>query len=598
MHILVIEDNKDIAANLGDYLEDCGHAVEFAADGVTGLHLAVVNDFDAIVLDLNLPGMDGLDVCRRLREDARKQTPVLMLTARDSLDNKLEGFESGADDYLIKPFALQEVEVRLNALVRRGKAPPSRVLRVADLEYDLDTLEVRRAGKLYNAASVLRDGQILASHAPPGCGGRYFADGRDHAVLQLPGLRLGLCIGTGARTDCASELAASGAHALALLDATPFYQGAPAAREADWAQLARQSRLPLLCARAAGSADALVFDGHSLALQANGTPAARAPGFVAAHTFVEIDAQDTQNSPVTLAAGHITPLADNEHQLWAALVRALRDYVKNNGFGDVVLGLSGGIDSALVLALAVDALGAARVRTLMLPSPYTSDISVQDAREMAQRMGVRHDTIAIAPLFDAFRTALAPLFAACPQDSTEENLQARIRATLLMGLANKFDSLLLSTGNKSEAAVGYSTLYGDMAGGFAPLQDVFKTEVFALARWRNAHDPFGGGGNPIPERIITRPPSAELRPQQTDQDSLPPYDVLDAIVRQHMAAALGDNAPPDIPLAASPETVRRVLHLVRASEHKRQQAAPGVRVSRHSFAADWHAPLTSRFARA
>jgi NAD+ synthase (glutamine-hydrolysing) len=247
----------------------------------------------------------------------------------------------------------------------------------------------------------------------------------------------------------------------------------------------------------------------------------------------------------------------------------------------------------LVLAIAVDALGADRVRSVMMPSPYTADISWIDAREMAQRLGVPYDEIGIEPTFLALQTALASDFAGLPADTTEENLQARIRGTLLMALSNKFGALVLTTGNKSEMATGYCTLYGDMAGGFAVIKDVVKTAVFRLARWRNQHDPFGTGQQPIPERIITRPPSAELRPDQKDQDSLPPYEVLDAIIERYME---NDESPDSLVRAGySADAVAQVVRLIRLNEYKRRQAPIGVRVTHRSFGKDWRYPITSHY---
>jgi len=271
----------------------------------------------------------------------------------------------------------------------------------------------------------------------------------------------------------------------------------------------------------------------------------------------------------------------------------VRDYVGKNGFPGVILGLSGGIDSALVLALAVDALGAERVRTVMMPSPYTADISWIDAREMAEGLGVRYDEISIVPMFDAFRASLAVEFAGRPEDATEENIQARVRGTLLMALSNKFGSIVLTTGNKSEMATGYCTLYGDMAGGFAVIKDVSKTLVYRLARWRNAQAREQGGGDVIPERIITRAPSAELRPDQTDQDSLPPYEVLDGILARYME----DDASIESLLAAGyrREDVQRVTRLIKINEYKRRQAPVGIRITHRSFGKDWRYPITSGF---
>jgi NAD+ synthase (glutamine-hydrolysing) len=259
----------------------------------------------------------------------------------------------------------------------------------------------------------------------------------------------------------------------------------------------------------------------------------------------------------------------------------------------VILGLSGGIDSALVLAVAVDALGKDKVRSVMMPSPYTAEISWIDARDMAMRLGVRYDEISIKPEFDAFRASLAVDFEGLAEDATEENIQARIRGTLLMALSNKFGTIVLTTGNKSEMAMGYCTLYGDMAGGFAVIKDLSKTTVFRLARWRNAHDPYGSCTQPIPERIITRPPSAELRPDQTDQDSLPPYEVLDAILERYME---NDQSIHDIIGAGfAPADVEQVTRLIKLNEYKRRQSPVGIRVTHRSFGKDWRYPITNRF---
>ena len=274
----------------------------------------------------------------------------------------------------------------------------------------------------------------------------------------------------------------------------------------------------------------------------------------------------------------------------------VRDYVGKNGFPGIIIGLSGGVDSALVLAIAVDALGADRVRTVMMPSPYTADISWIDAREMAQRLGVRYDEIAILPMFEAFRGSLAAEFAGLAEDATEENIQARIRGTLLMALSNKFGSIVLTTGNKSEMATGYCTLYGDMAGGFAVIKDVAKTLVYRLCEWKNrqpSRRADGSIGPVIPERIITRPPSAELRPDQTDQDSLPPYEVLDGILARYMEE---DQSIAEIVAAGyASADVERVTRLIKINEYKRRQSPVGIRITHRAFGRDWRYPITSKF---
>ena len=336
----------------------------------------------------------------------------------------------------------------------------------------------------------------------------------------------------------------------------------------------------------------MIFEGRSFAMDAAGTVVARAEGFREAALDMQLDLQDGR-AQLSAPAAALQPLPTPEAELWDALVLGVRDYLGKNGFKGAILGLSGGIDSALVLAIAVDAIGADKIHAVMMPSPYTADISWIDSRDMVKRLGVRYDEIAIAPLFEGFRTALAGQFAGLSEDTTEENIQARIRGTLLMALSNKTGSIVLTTGNKSEMATGYCTLYGDMAGGFAVIKDVLKTKVFALARWRNQNDPYGTGSNPIPERIITRPPSAELRPDQKDQDSLPEYEVLDAIIERYMendegvAALVADGF--------EPADVEKVTRLIKLNEYKRRQAPVGIRVSHRSFGKDWRYPMTNRF---
>lgn len=345
------------------------------------------------------------------------------------------------------------------------------------------------------------------------------------------------------------------------------------------AECARGAGLPLLYAHLTGGQDEVVFDGASFAVDAQGRVTARAPMFEEA--LLSLEWRDGA------AHGPVAEPPALEAQAWQALVTGVRDYLGKNGFPGAIIGLSGGIDSALVLAVAVDALGPERVRAVMMPSRYTADISRVDARDMAERLGVRYEEIAIEPMFEAFRSSLAPQFAGRAEDTTEENLQARVRGTLLMALSNKFGSIVLTTGNKSEMATGYATLYGDMAGGFAVLKDLYKTFVFRLSNWRNTL------GEVIPQNIIDRPPSAELKPDQKDQDSLPPYEVLDAIIEAYMER---DESPRQIIAAGLPEAeVRRTVAMLKRNEYKRRQAPVGIRVTPRGFGRDWRYPITSRY---
>ena len=447
-----------------------------------------------------------------------------------------------------------------------------------------------------NMASVLCEGQVVARYAKRELPNyqvfderRYFVPGHEATVFAVDGVRVGLLICEDAWFDApARDARAAGAELLAVINASPFHVGKGNEREQAMRERVRDTGLPLVYAHLVGGQDEVVFEGHSFALQANGDLAGRAPGFVECPFDVTLVRQ-----PELRLHAEEAPLGSVEGDLWQALVLGVRDYVGKNGFPGALLGLSGGIDSALVLAIAVDALGADQVRTVMMPSPYTADISCIDAREMAQRLGVRYEEVSIVPEFEAFLGSLQNDFAGMPVDTTEENIQARIRGTLLMALSNKFGAIVLTTGNKSEMATGYCTLYGDMAGGFAVIKDVVKTMVFRLARWRNAHDPYGTGQNPIPERIITRPPSAELRPDQKDQDSLPPYEVLDDIVERFME---NDESVAKIKASGhDPDAVDKVVRLIRLNEYKRRQAPVGIRVTHRSFGKDWRYPITNKF---
>ena len=455
--------------------------------------------------------------------------------------------------------------------------------------------------KRFNAASVLCAGRITHTYAKRELPNyqvfderRYFAPGDGTCVFPVgegaDAVQVGLLICEDAWFEAPSRDArAAGAQLLAVINASPFHVGKGYEREQTMRERVLACGLPMVHAHLVGGQDEVVFEGHSFALNADGALAGRAASFRETQFVV----QACYGGGQLVLSGTVEPQRTADADLWDALVLGVRDYLGKNNFPGAIIGLSGGIDSALVLAIAVDALGRDKVRTVMMPSPYTADISWIDAREMASRLGVAYQEISIVPEFEAFKASLAPSFAGSAEDATEENIQARIRGTLLMALSNKFGSIVLTTGNKSELATGYCTLYGDMAGGFAAIKDLAKTTVFRLARWRNANDPFGTGSAPIPERIISRPPSAELRPDQKDQDSLPPYDVLDTIVERYMEndesieALLADG------LAA--DDVERVTRLIQINEYKRRQAPIGIRVTHRSFGKDWRYPITNKF---
>lgn len=455
---------------------------------------------------------------------------------------------------------------------------------------------------LHNAATVLCAGQVVARYAKRELPNyqvfderRYFLPGNEPCVFAVSGddgqpVRVGLLICEDAWFDTpAADAKAAGADILAVINASPFHAGKGGEREATMRQRAQATGLPLIYAHLVGGQDEIVFEGRSFVLAADGALVGRAISFEEAL----FDAAFTRQGSGWAIVADTDRAHSPEADLWHALVLGVRDYIGKNGFPGAILGLSGGIDSALVLAIAVDALGKDKVRAVMMPSPYTADISWIDARDMAARLGVRYDEVSIAPEFEAFKTSLGPLFEGRAEDTTEENIQARIRGTLLMALSNKFGAIVLTTGNKSEMATGYCTLYGDMAGGFAVIKDVVKTQVFKLARWRNAHDPFGTGADPIPDRIITRPPSAELRPDQTDQDSLPEYAVLDAIIERYME---NDASPASIVAEGYAQAdVDKVVRLIRINEYKRRQAPVGIRVTHRSFGKDWRYPITSKY---
>ncbi|KAG0162452.1 hypothetical protein DFQ30_001998 [Apophysomyces sp. BC1015] len=445
----------------------------------------------------------------------------------------------------------------------------------------------------FNAASLLVDGRIAGTYLKQELPNaevfdekRYFASNPQPFVFELNGVTFGVVLCEDVWHASAALLAkAAGAQVLLVPNGSPYHLSKEYVRVDTLRERILETGLPMVYLNMVGAQDELVFDGGSFVLDARGELVARMPQFIEQIAIVEFD------GALPLRGG-IAPRESVEAQVYAALVLGVRDYLSKNEFPGAIIGLSGGVDSALVLAIACDALGAERVRAVMMPSRYTADISTSDAAEMARRVGVRYDEIAIEPMFDAFRTSLSAEFAGLREDATEENIQARIRGTLLMALSNKFGSIVLTTGNKSEMAVGYCTLYGDMAGGFAVIKDIAKTLVYRLCRYRNAATTFATR-DIIPERILTRAPSAELRESQTDQDSLPSYEVLDAIMRMYMEE---DRSLDDIAAAGHARAdVERVTRLIKVNEYKRRQAPIGIRVTHRAFGRDWRYPITSRY---
>lgn len=447
-----------------------------------------------------------------------------------------------------------------------------------------------REGRLYNMAGVITGGKLVAEYAKQCLPNyqvfdekRYFAAGEHPCVFDLKGIPTALSVCEDIWfPEPMAQASAAGARLMLNLNASPYHQGKQQEREAVIAQRARAGQMPVVYANLIGGQDELVFDGGSVVIDAQGATRFRAPSFVEGHYSVSL-MWDQQQVSVPLQTLEAIP--DNIAAVYQALVLGMRDYVNKNRFKGVVLGLSGGIDSALTLAMAVDALGADRVEAVMMPFRYTSDLSKNDAADEAARLGVRYSSISIEPMYEAFMSALSEEFAGTKRDTTEENLQARCRGVLLMAISNKKGYLVLTTGNKSEMAVGYSTLYGDMAGGFDALKDVPKTLVFALSRYRNTL------GEVIPETVITRPPSAELAPDQKDEDSLPPYDILDRILELYVEQDYSAEAI--IAEGFNREQVERVVRLVDVNEYKRRQAPVGIRISQRGFGRDRRYPITS-----
>jgi len=451
-------------------------------------------------------------------------------------------------------------------------------------EYEDDTI--------YNSSAVFLDGGVLCRYRKQRLPNyavfdeeRYFEAGKEPAVFAMNGIRLGI----GICEDLWSEIPprksrSAGAECIIAINGSPYQRHSQVNRETVVGKRIADVGIPIVYVNMVGGQDELVFDGGSFAMNAGGELAFRAPAFEEALHTVRLTARP---SGVIAEDGDVAPLLDAESSVYRALITGTRDYVDKHGFPGVIIGLSGGIDSAAVLAVACDALGPERVRAVMMPFRYTSTISQEDARQQAETLGVRYDVIPIAPIYDATVAQLEDVFAGAEEDVTEENIQSRCRGLLLMAISNKTGWMLLTTGNKSEMAVGYATLYGDMAGGFAPIKDCAKSFVYRLARYRNSL------GECIPERVITRPPSAELRPDQKDSDSLPDYDVLDPILEAFIEDDL--SVAEITERGFDRETVIRVLEMVKRNEYKRRQAPPGIRISRRAFGRDWRYPITSGY---
>ncbi len=454
----------------------------------------------------------------------------------------------------------------------------------------------RANGHLYNAMSVIENGKQLACYHKRCLPNytvfdekRYFAPGDKAQVIDIKGVACGLVICEDIWEEPpVQESVALGAQLIISPNASPFHYNKSIQREEGVVkQRAKQNKVPIVYVAQVGGQDELVFDGASHIVDASGKITARLPIFESAVQTVEIKANSKPKRSCQPQMGDIAPREDLDTRIYRALVTGVRDYVNKNGFQKVVLGLSGGIDSGLTLAIAVDALGKDRVEAVMMPYHYTSEMSLTDAEAEATALEVKYHVISIAPIVEVSLDQLNPLFAGLEADTTEENVQARARMLLLMALSNKTGAMVLTTGNKSEMAVGYATLYGDMAGGFAAIKDVPKTKVFELARYRNTISEV------IPERVITRPPSAELRPDQEDSDSLPDYPTLDAILERFVEH---DESIETIIEAGFDEAlVRRVVKMVVRNEYKRRQSAPGVRITPRAFGRDRRYPITSKF---
>lgn len=496
------------------------------------------------------------------------------------------------EDLVLKPAFQQACREGVEAIARAtGDGGPAIVVGAPWAEGD----------KLHNGAFVLGQGKILAKRFKydlPNYGvfdeKRVFQPGPLPEPIDFNGMKLGLLICEDLWfATTSAHLKAKGAELLVVPNGSPYDHAKPEQRvEIAEARLG-EAGLPIIYVNQVGGQDELVFDGDSFVLDRGKAIKARLPSF---EEKVALTEWQRGNEGWTCLPADVAPPLKPLESIYRAMALGLKDYVGKNGFPGIILGLSGGIDSALSAAVAVDALGADKVRAVMMPSPYTSRDSLEDAAACAELLGIQYDTVSIEPAMKAYEGMLADIFAGRQKDTTEENIQSRIRGVTLMAMSNKLGHMLLTTGNKSEMSVGYATIYGDMCGGYSVLKDIYKMTVFALCRWRNAHKPrgfLGPDGPVMPERVITKPPSAELKPNQTDQDSLPPYDVLDGI----LTCLVEDEMAVDQVVAKGYDraTVLRVWRMLDLAEYKRRQAPPGVKISRRAFGRDRRYPITNGF---
>jgi NAD+ synthase len=544
------------------------------------------------------PCVGDIDGNLALLRDARQQAAEAGAEILVATELVITGYPP--EDLVQKPAFLDKAEEGVQALAADTADGGPAVILGAPWRENPETR--KRDGQLYNAALVLDGGEVRAVRAKwdlPNYGvfdeKRLFTPGELPGPVEVRGARLGLPICEDIWSEDVAEcLQENGAEALIAINGSPFEAGKPDTRLQLALQRIAECEIPLVYLNQVGGQDELVFDGASFVLDAGRNLRVQLPAFEPA-IAVSWWTRDRLGD-LSVEDGVRTDLPDGHEAIYRALVLGLRDYVDKNGFPGVVLGLSGGIDSAISAVIAADALGPDRVRCVLLPSPYTSQHSLEDAAEVAERLGCRLDTVDIGPAMTAYDEMLSPLFDDLPPGVTEENIQARARGVALMAISNKFGPMVLSTGNKSEMSVGYSTLYGDMCGGYNAIKDVYKTQVYALAHWRNQHVPqgaLGPAGRVIPERVITKAPSAELAPDQKDADSLPSYDRLDDILACLIESDMSAKEIAD--RGHDPDTVAKVWKLLEGAEYKRRQAPPGVKITARNLSRDRRYPIVNKF---